>query len=170
MMKLSVLFILMSIHHSNTLFYYISSDPIHNETCTANGSTLLRPCYSFNQLITNKTLLSDKLSVTLLLLSEKYAITQDSNFTVSNVENLEFRPWDEHKVVIECQWPGELVFLDVVGLTISSLNFFTCTLRYLLDLSLAISFPADVAIRECIFAANPFNYAVIFKTVISQQV
>ena len=36
-------------------------------------------------------------------------------------------------------------------------------MRYLLDLSLTISFPADVAIRECIFAANPFNYAIIFK-------
>ena len=130
MMKLSVLLVLVSIPflpRSNTLLYYVSSEHINNHTCTTSGSTALRPCVSFDDLRSNKTFLSNKGSVKLLLLSRKYFLSQ--NLTAFYIQKLEIFAWKE--VFVKCEPEVELFFHSVGELRICSLSFTSCTLRLL---------------------------------------
>ena len=104
MKKLSVLLVLASISYSNALLYYVSSDPVENGTCTANGSIALTPCYSFDDLFNNETLLSHKtVPVKIFLLSAKYTPLQ--NFTAHNVGQLEILSWNQQGLLLtaNCQ-------------------------------------------------------------------
>ena len=157
-MKLSVLLVLVSIPflpRSNALLYYVSSEHIDNHTCTTSGSTALRPCVSFDDLSSNKTFLSNKASVKLLLLSKNYFVSQ--NLTAKNIRKLEIFPsgqWEE--VSVECEPAVQLYFHTAVGLRMRSLSFTSCTLRYLQGHSNLSTLTVD----SCLFSKNTLNYAI----------
>ena len=156
-MKQSLLLVLVSIPfhpRSNALLYYVSSEHIDNHTCTTSGSTALRPCVSFD-LSSNKTFLSNKASVKLLLLSKNYFISQ--NRTAENIRKLEIFPsgqWEE--VSVECEPAVQLYFHRAGGLRMRSLSFTSCTLRYLQGHSNLSTLTVD----SCLFTKNALNYAI----------
>lgn len=103
-------------------------------------------------------LLSAKTS--LLLLSERYTITHDINFTASHLRNLKIHRNAQKEVYVQCQLPAEFVFSNVAELKIFSLKFYSCTLQYLQDSKGYSARKAVLTICKCIFTANPLNYAI----------
>ena len=142
---------------SNALHYYVSSEHIDNKTCT-NGSTALRPCVSFDDLSSNKTFLSNKPYVKLLLLSKNYFISQ--NLTAENIWKLEIFPsgqWEE--VSVKCE-PAVQLHFHIRGLRMRSLSFTSCTLRYLQQGHSILSVLTVLTVDSCLFTKNTLNYAI----------
>lgn len=144
-------------------FYISSSDPADDETCTDNG-TLLRPCYSLQQLSNGNTLLSGRNSVTLLLLPGKHAISQ--TFTAYNVGKLNIHPWNNQQVTIVCRLPKQLIFYNVREMVIFSFNFTSCTLQYIQTYYSTQVDQIIVLFDNCVFTANPLNYTLMITNTV----
>lgn len=112
---------------SDAVTYYVSPGAIGNGICTVNGNTILRPCYSLQQLRSHRSLLSDKSLVNLYLLPGVHEIPNVSNIGAFNVGKLEIRPWNEQEnVTIECQKDAGFYLVDIRKLKIISVNFVSC--------------------------------------------
>ena len=80
-----------------------------------NGSATLTPCYSLQQLCQDKTLLSNKTQLTLLLLPGTHVIPQGQTLSASGVGKFEISPWNGHlDVIIQCQRKVNLTYGDRV--------------------------------------------------------
>ena len=76
--------------------YYITPDNTANETCSVNDNfTTLTPCYSLQQLCEDRTLISNKTHLTLLLLPGTHVIPQGHTLTASDVQELGAFPWSD---------------------------------------------------------------------------
>ncbi len=108
--------------------YYISPNVV-DVNCTVNGNIT---CYSFQQLIDNEALLSVKNStLILLLLPGTHMIPENHTLRASNLGELDIQPWNEEKVVIQCQSQADVIFKDIDKLSIFSLYFDSCSLQYI---------------------------------------
>ena len=116
---------------SEALLYHISPDPVASETCTVNGSATLTPCYSLQQLCEDKTLLSNKTQLTLLLLPGTHVIPQGHTLSASDVEKLKISPWNGHlDVIVQCQRLANLTCKDMGELKVSYIEFKSCYVVY----------------------------------------
>jgi hypothetical protein len=94
---------LLAILELDAISYYVSPDGIANETCTSNESASLRPCYTLQQLSIEKTFLSDRSFIRMLLLPGKHVTNH--TLAASNVMKLEILPWyPEERVTIQCSY------------------------------------------------------------------
>ncbi len=110
--------------------YYISPDPVTNETCNASGSTL-RPCYSLQQLSYGSGLLLNKSAVTLHFLSGIHVLSQNHSLMLSDINEVEIAPWNQQQkelIDVECHSQKEfnIICQDIQKMNIISLNFTSC--------------------------------------------
>ena len=157
-MVTKVLSLLALLFSSEALLYHISSDPVANETCTVNGSATLTPCYSLQQLCEDKTLLSNKTQLTLLLLPGTHVIPQGHTLLAYDVEKLEISPWNGHlDVIVQCQRLANLTCKDIGDLKVSYIEFKSCFVIY--DDSEGRT-TVSIEIVSCIFAENVESIAL----------
>lgn len=166
-MKLSVWLILvlsvLCFLQVEALIYYVSSSDPVDESCTVNG-TLLRPCYSLQELGKNITLLHDRVSITLLFLPGKHVISQ--TFTAYNVRELNIHPWNSNKQVnVECQLPKRFIFYNVGEMLVFSFNFTACTIQHLWTNNF-YSNQSIIRFDYCDFNVNPLNYSLIITNTV----
>ena len=147
------LFIIHCILCCEALLYHISPDPVANETCTVNGSATLTPCYSLQQLCEDKTLLSNKTQLTLLLLPGTHVIPQGQTLSASDIQLLEISPWHGlQNVGIECQRQTDLIYKDIGRLAVFYLNFSSCSAQCIYSKENSHMTEVTVNFCNCIFA------------------
>ena len=138
---------------SDALEYFISPDPVTNETCNNSGSAALRPCYSLQQLSIGNGLLFNKGTITLLLLSGTHILPENHTLMLSNIRKVEIFPWNQQQEeLIECRSQTNIVFQNIQELNIFSVNLTSCTI--LLESTI------QVVIFKCVFAKSKENYAI----------
>lgn len=130
-MKFHVLVMIVTSIHcvlSSETVYYITPQ---NDTCyTSEGSTSeMMPCYSLQQLSRDRTVLTNKTVVTLLLQTGIHSFS-DQLLTVSDIRKVVLSPLNgEHNIEIHCQLQSRFVFQNVEELQIFSLKFTFCSLE-----------------------------------------
>ena len=132
-----------------------------NQTCRVNNSTLLSPCYSFQQLCDDKKdLLINKSAVALLLLPGRHIIHENLTLKLSHINEVEISPWNpEAQEVIECQTNNAFLFHNIEKLNIVSIIFTSCTV---LINSTGLPFKGNIIISDCVFTrSDDFAIAVI---------
>ena len=149
-----------SLCSSEALLYHISLDPVANETCTVNGSATLTPCYSLQQLCEDKTLLSNKTQLTLLLLPGTHVIPQGQTLSASGVGKLEISPCNGHLVIVQCEKKANLTYRDVGALKVSSIEFASCNVQCNYSKG-GIGVVITIEILNCFFARNMENTALV---------
>ncbi len=139
--------------HSDAVIYYVSADPVANDTCNTSGNITLRPCYSLQQLSNRSGLLFNKSSITLLLLSGTHELPKNHILKLFRVKEVVISPWNhEQEVLINCHSTKKIVFQNITELNIFSLNFTSCPIS-LTELS-------QVIIANSIFAKSKRYYAI----------
>lgn len=138
---------------STTLQYYISPAHVRNGTCTVNSQVALTPCYNIHQLCDIAQLISNKSSVSLLLLPGRHVI-ENRTFSTSNISRLEISPWNEEKlVVIQCLLQSSFTFESIRNLLISSIKFTFCSIQHKKTRYYA-SIGEILLMRNCIFSTQ----------------
>jgi hypothetical protein len=157
-MKILVFLSFLCIVFTEALIYYISPD---NEPCIVNGSTAPTPCFSFQELCEDRTLLSNKTQLILLLLPGTHVIPHGHNLSVSDVQVLDILSWNaQQEVEVKCERQAEIIFRDIGELEISLLNFTFCNIH---GEYTRINTRRTVKIHSCIFAESREKYALTFK-------
>ena len=142
--------------HSDAVEFYISPDPITNETCSDNKGIVLRPCYSIEQLSTRNDLLLNETAITLLFLTGTHVHPKEHTLKLSEKEEVIISAQGNANSQIECDSKAIIIFQHIQKLNISSLNFTSCTI---------LKFDTiQIVIASCVFAGNKESYAIVVRT------